>query len=128
RPAIVEAPSGELFFGFREAGLFAYRDGRFEAIRDRGESFEVISLHLDRKGRLWIVEVDGSVSRIDNPSMRSVTRDASVERSLMGASVRGVVEDGHGHFYFATTTGVIEVDPATGNSWRYTTAEGLAQN
>ena len=128
RPAIVEGPAGELFFGFREAGLFAYRDGRFEAIRDRGEPFDVISLHLDRLGRLWIVEVGGSVSRIDNLSTRRLTRDANVERSLMGANVRGMVEDGHGHFYFATTTGIIEVDPATGNSWRYTTAEGLAQN
>jgi signal transduction histidine kinase len=128
RPAIVEGPAGELFFGFREAGLFRYWDGRFEAIRDRGESFEVIGLHFDRAGRLWIVEVGGSVSRIDNLSTRRLTRDANVERSLMGANVRGMVEDGHGHFYFATTTGVIEVDPATGHSWRYTTAEGLAQN
>ena len=128
RPAIVEGPAGELFFGFREAGLFAYRDGHFEAIRDRGEPFEVIGLHLDRQGRLWIVEVGGAVSRIDNLSTRRPTRDAKVEHSLMGANVRGMVEDGHGHFYFATTAGVIEVDPATGNSWRYTTAEGLAQN
>ena len=30
--------SVELFFGFRDAGLFAYRDGRFESILDRGEA------------------------------------------------------------------------------------------
>ena len=39
-----------------------------------------------------------------------------------------MVEDANGHFYFGTTNGVIEVDPATGDTWRYTTAEGLAQN
>ena len=60
RRAIVEGPAGELFFGFREAGLFAYREGRFEAIRDRGEPLDVIGLHLDRPGRLWIVQVDPS--------------------------------------------------------------------
>ena len=104
-------------------GTAASRRSAIEA-----KPFDVISLHLDRQGRLWIVEVGGAVSRIDNLSTRRLTRDAKVERSLTGANVRGMVEDGHGHFYFATTTGVIEVDPATGNSWRYTTAEGLAQN
>ena len=39
-----------------------------------------------------------------------------------------MVEDASGRFYFGTASGVIEVDPATGHTWRHTTAEGLAQN
>jgi signal transduction histidine kinase/streptogramin lyase len=128
RPAIVEGPAGQLFFGFREAGLFAYRDGRFEAILDRGEPLGVVSLHFDRVRRLWIIGVDGSVHRIDNLSTRRPASDPTVASSLMGANVRCMVEDANGNFYFGTTSGIIEVDPRTGDSRRYTTAEGLAQN
>jgi signal transduction histidine kinase len=39
-----------------------------------------------------------------------------------------MVEDARGRFYFGTTDGIVEVDPKTGDTWRYTTAEGLAQN
>jgi signal transduction histidine kinase len=128
RPAITEGPAGQLFFGFREAGLFVYCAGRFEAILDRGKPFGVVSLHVDRLGRLWIVGVDGSVSRFDDLSTRRLTRDARVTRSLKSANVRCMVEDAKGHFYFGTTSGVIEIDPETGDTWRYTTAEGLAKN
>ena len=121
-------PAGELFFGFRDAGLFAYRDGRFESILDRGKPFVVISLHLDHQGRLWIVGPDGSVSRLDNLSTGRLTTDTKVTRRLTGANVRCMVEDASGHFFFGTMSGVIEVDPASGDTWRYTTAEGLAQN
>ena len=127
RPAIVEAPAGQLFFGFREAGLFAYRDGRFEAILDGGEPFGVVSLHIDRLGRLWIIGVDGSVRRIDHPSTRSLVNDTKVAPSLVGANVRCMVEDASGKLYFGTTSGIIEVDPGTGDTRRYTTAEGLAK-
>jgi ligand-binding sensor domain-containing protein/two-component sensor histidine kinase len=128
RPAIVESPTGQLFFGFRDVGLFEYRDGRFEAIRDRGQPLHVASLHIDRRGRLWIVGVDGSVRRRENPSTRRLISDTTVARSLMGANVRCMVEDASGHFYFGTTSGIIEVDPKTGDTRRYTTADGLAQN
>jgi ligand-binding sensor domain-containing protein/signal transduction histidine kinase len=129
RPAIVETPAGQLFFGFRDAGLFAYRDGRFEAILDKGESFAVGSLHIDRLGRIWIAGVDGAVRRIDNPSTRSMVNDTKVATSLVGASnVRCIVEDASGRLYFGTTSGIIEVDPETGDTRRYTTAEGLAKN
>jgi signal transduction histidine kinase/ligand-binding sensor domain-containing protein len=128
RPVIVESPAGQLFFGFREGGLFAYRDDRFEAILDGGEPFGVVSLHIDRRGRLWIIGVDGSVRRIDDPSTRSLVNDSTVAPSLVGASVRCMAEDASGNFYFGTTSGVIEVDPRTGDARRYTTAEGLAKN
>ncbi len=128
RPAIVEGPAGQLFFGFREAGLYAYRDGLFEAILDRGKPFGVVSLHVDRLGQLWIIGLDGSVRRIDNLSTRHMSSDTRVAPSLMGAHVRCMVEDANGNFYFGTTSGIIEVDPRTGDTRRYTTAEGLAQN
>ena len=77
-------PAGQLFFGFREAGLFAYRDGRFESILDGGEPFGVISLHLDRLGRLWIIGLDGTVRRLDNLSTRRLTTDTKVARQPDG--------------------------------------------
>ena len=83
RPAIVESPNGQLFFGFRDVGLFAYRDGRFESILDRGKPIAVISLHLDRLGRLWIAGPDGTVRRLDNLSTRRLTTDTKVTRSLI---------------------------------------------
>ena len=128
RPRIIEDRQGTIFFGFGDAGLFGYRDGRFEAILDGGEPLHVADLYLDRVGRLWIALVDGSVSRLDDVSGHDVVRDTTVARSLAGAHVRCVVEDTRGHFFFGTTTGIVEIDPTTGGTWRYTTAEGLAQN
>ena len=128
RPAIVEAPAGQLFFGFREAGLFAYRGGRFESILDGSETFGVVSLHIDRLGRLWIIGADGSVRRIDDPSARGLVKDTKVAPSLVGFNVRCMVEDAGGKLYFGTTSGIVEVDPKTGDTRRYTTAEGLAKN
>ena len=95
---------------------------------DRGKPVAVISLHLDRLGRLWIIGPDGTVRRLDNLSTRRLTTDAKVARSLAGANVRCMVEDASGRFFFGTMSGVIEVDPASGDTWRYTTADGLAQN
>ena len=68
------------------------------------------------------------MSRLDNLSTRRLTTDKKVTRSLAGANVRCMVEDASGHFFFGTMSGVIEVDPASGDTWRYTTADGLAQN
>ncbi len=128
RPAIVEGPLGQLFFGFQDVGLFSYREGRFVSILDRGKPVSVISLHLDRLGRLWIIGRDGTVRRLDDLSTHHLTTDAKVARSLAGANVRCMVEDASGRFFFGTMSGVIEVDPASGDTWRYTTADGLAQN
>lgn len=128
RPAIVEGPLGQLFFGFQDIGLFTYRDGRFVSILDRGKPVSVIGLHLDRRGRLWIIGPDGTVRRLDDLSTHRLTTDAKVARSLAGANVRCMVEDASGRFFFGTMSGVVEVDPASGDTWRYTTADGLAQN
>ena len=65
--------------------------------------------------------MDGSVRRIDNPSTRSLVNDATVAPSLAGANnVRCIVEDASGRLYFGTTSGVIEVNPGTGDTRRYT--------
>jgi signal transduction histidine kinase/ligand-binding sensor domain-containing protein len=128
RPTVIEDQRGEILVGFEDAGLFAYREGRFQHVRNGGNSFGVVDLHLDRAGRLWIVDVDGSVGRIDDLAAPRIVRDPAVDRSLIGTHVRCVVEDARGHVFFGTTHGIVELDPSTGNSWRYTTAEGLAQN
>jgi signal transduction histidine kinase/ligand-binding sensor domain-containing protein len=127
RPSMVEA-GGRLWIGFRETGLFAYQNDRFDAMLDRGRPFGVSVLHLDKRGRMWVIGTEGAVRRLDKMSTRDLVNDAHVARSLTGATVRCMVEDASGRFYFGTASGVIEVDPATGHTWRHTTAEGLAQN
>ena len=127
-PSIVQVSSGELFFGSREAGLFAYRDGRFEAVLERGTPFGVSTLHVDRRNRVWVIGVDGTAKRIDDLSTRHLVSETSVSRILQGASVRCMVEDRQGRFYFGTTRGILWVDPDTDSTWQLTKAEGLAQN
>ena len=90
--------------------------------------FGVVSLHVDRLGRLWIIGLDGSVRRIDDLSTRQSGERHESRTQPVGANVRCMVEDASGNFYFGTTSGIIEVDPRTGDTRRYTTAEGLAQN
>jgi ligand-binding sensor domain-containing protein/two-component sensor histidine kinase len=126
-PSVVEA-RGQLWVGFRETGLFTYRNDRFEAILEHGRPFGVSTLHLDRLGRIWVIRTDGAVTRIDDPSTGHLVSDTRVARSLAGAPVRCMVEDASGRFYLGTASGIVEVDPATGHTRRYTTTEGLAQN
>jgi signal transduction histidine kinase len=127
-PSIVEVSPGALFFGFREAGLFAYRAGRFEAVLEHGAPVAVSTLHVDRRHRLWVIGTDGAARHIDDLSTLRLVSDANLSRSLAGANVRCMVEDPEGRFYFGSSSGVIRVDPRTGSTWRLTTAEGLAQN
>lgn len=128
RPSIVDLSPGQLLVGFREAGLFAYREGRFEPVLERGTPIAVSTLHVDGRKRVWIIGVDGAARRIDDPQTRHLVSDASISRSLRGANVQCMLEDAQGRFYFGTTSGIIRVDPGTGSSWRLTRAEGLAQN
>jgi signal transduction histidine kinase/ligand-binding sensor domain-containing protein len=128
RPSIVEPSPGQLFFGFREAGLFAYRGESFEPVLEHGAVVGVGTLHAGRHARVWVIGTDGAARRIDDFSTRLLVSDASLSRSLRGANVRCMVEDREGRFYFCTTRGVIRLDPATGSMWRLTRAEGLAQN
>ncbi len=127
-PSIVEGPPVSCSSGFERpasspTGTIASR--RFSIA---ASPFGRHQLHLDRREsdlgdrRRWF----GSRSTIRQRAIWSI--ETQVARSLAGATCGVMAEDASGHFYFGTTSGVIEVDPRPGHSWRHTTAEGLAQN
>ena len=127
-PSIVEAQRGSSGSGFRRqacsrTGTIASSDPRARPRRSASARFT------------WIRRAgSGSSGRTAQSGASTIRRraawcsDTRVARSLTGAPVRCMVEDASGRFYLGTASGIIQVDPATGHTWRYTTAEGLAQN
>ena len=92
------------------------------AVRRRQPSYRSPGPALDhRRGRLRA------------PHRRSVDSQSG-ERHDSCTQPRGRATSGAwsrtpaGSLYFGTTSGIIEVDPRTGDTRRYTTAEGLAKN
>lgn len=98
----------------------------------------------DARRFLWFCTIDG-LSRFDGAQFVTyrtadglpdpwvtdllTTRDGTYwVATNLGANVRCMVEDASGKLYFGTASGIFEVDPKSGDTRRYTTAEGLAKN
>ena len=118
---------GQLFFGFREAGLFAYRDGRFEpssnmAARSGSARFTSIAGaalgHRDR----WRRETHRQpVDAPPGERRESRAQPARRQRPVHGRGRAGPVLLRHDERHHRGRSG-------DRDTWRYTRAEGLAQN
>ncbi|MPY90196.1 MAG: hypothetical protein GEU99_20010 [Luteitalea sp.] len=127
--AFAEDRAGNLWIGFYEGGVARYRDGHFTFFTaDAGVPAGMVRLLLlDHKGRLWIATGSGQMARADQPEAPSprFAPFAHVDRSGSRA-IYSLVEDKWGRLYIGTARGLARLDPATGQTRRYTPADGLA--
>ncbi len=126
--AFAEDRAGNLWIGFRDAGLARYREGRFRKISaaDGLPTGGIAALYVDRGGRLWCGTALG-LFRIDEPAAdRPGLVHYSVKDGLSDAAIMTIVEDRGGRLYVGTRRGVDRLDLTSGRIRRYTTADGLA--
>lgn len=92
---------GGLWVGMARAGLLRYYEGRWERwARDTGFPFdEIMALHEDTRGALWISSEDHGVVRMDANGVRHFNRDDGLGHSTTYTIVEGpdgAVYLGHG--------------------------------
>jgi ligand-binding sensor domain-containing protein/two-component sensor histidine kinase len=127
--AFLEDRAGNLWIGTSDgAGLLRFRDGKFRRFTadDGAPAGWVISLYLDRVGRLWVASQLGGLTRIDDPTADSLHVTAyTTADGLSSNNIRSITEDEWGRIYVGTGHGVDRLDSATGSVKHFTVAEGL---
>ena len=126
-----EDRAGNLWIGFKAAGLARYSNGRFRFFNtaDGIPQGIIMRLLVDVEGRLWIASDGGGLARIDEPTAE-VPRvfTYTTTEGLSNNGVSCIVEDKSGRFYIGTHNGLDRLDPATGRIKHFTTSDGLANN
>ncbi len=126
-----EDGAGNLWVGLRGAGLARYANGRFTLVStgDDSLSSELVLTYCDQSGRLWLALSGGRLMRCDNPT-EAQPRFAPFSRvsDWRGLDILCLTDDQWGRLYLGTARGIEQLDPATGRSRHYTTADGLSNN
>jgi ligand-binding sensor domain-containing protein/signal transduction histidine kinase len=123
--------AGNLWFGFANAGLARFRDGRFTHFGEKdGAPHGLISdIHTDKAGRLWIASSRDGLIRVDDPGAeRPAFRRYTIADGLTSNNVRCITEDLFGNIYVGTVRGVNRLSPETGRVKYYGTGDGLASD
>ncbi|MGA2500944.1 MAG: two-component regulator propeller domain-containing protein, partial [Tepidisphaeraceae bacterium] len=96
---MAQAPSGEIWAGSHEGGLFTFRNGRFHAVPGTDES--VRSVKVSQDGVVWVGTQTGGLTRL---TRRRVTSYPVGNESRRGR-IQGIVEDPPGRFWVTTFGG-----------------------
>ncbi len=129
--AFLEDRAGDLWIGFGSGGAVRLRSGRFERLLPAHGAPEgyVHDFLLDGGGRLWIANGASGALRVDEPAAEKLS--AVVVKTSPGpvtGTVLCLAEDAAGFLYFGTTRGVERLEPSTGRTRQFTTADGLTNN
>ena len=96
---MARGPSGEIWAGSHEAGLYVFRGGRFHAVP--GTDGGIRSLTMVRDGVLWVGTLTGGLSRLTRPRVTSFPVGAETRRG----QINGMVEDPPSQFWVTTFGG-----------------------
>ena len=126
-----EDHAGGLWMGLYRwpGGLLRYRDGRFKLFTaaDGVPEGSIDQIYCDHAHRLWIATGGGAI-RIDNPTAdppRFRLLNTTTVPQLSSNSVNNITEDRWGRIYFGTGRGIDRLDPETGQTKHYTSADGV---
>jgi diguanylate cyclase (GGDEF)-like protein len=103
--ALVEVRDGTLWMGSSRGGLIGYRGGSWTHVgREQGlASDEILRLHEDRRGRLWIGTEDAGLAWLDpDGSLGKV----GVEEGLLSPGVLALTSDSEGALWVGTWGGL----------------------
>lgn len=128
--AFVEDARGNLWIGtgLEDAALIRYRDGIFRIFEqaEGAPSSWTRDLYVDRRGRLWLANIDYGLLRVDNPNAENLQfKRYSAADGMSSASALCITEDEFGRIYIGTARGVDRLNAETGQIENFTTADGL---
>ena len=123
--ALVQTPDGYLWIGLEE-GLARFDGVRF-ALFHKGNTEEftyndVIALHVDRAGNLWIGTDGGGLLYLKHGKFTALT----TKDGLAGDVVTSIYEDRQGALWIGTQLGLSQW--RDGKFTKYTTEHGLSKN
>jgi ligand-binding sensor domain-containing protein/signal transduction histidine kinase len=129
--AYAEDASGTLWIGFASGELGRVRGSRVELLAPPlwRKPPGILSLHLGRRGELWVGTQEAGARRIEaiTGSTLRIT-ELTVASGLSDQSVSAIAEDEHGDLYFGTTKGVDRLEQPSGRFRHYSALDGLPNN
>lgn len=134
--AYVKDSLGNLWLGSWSGGLtkMEFLDAKREKVKYTRWNYRVdktcglsndnvISLHLDKNGLLWIGTFGGGVNRLNT---KSGTFDYfTTEEGLPNNVIFGILEDHNNELWFSTERGLSNYKPSTGAFHNYNKTDGL---
>ncbi len=126
--AFVEDRQGSLWVGFEGGGLARYANGRFTIFGSAdGVPPNLLALHVDATGRLWIASSRVGLSVVDDSAADSPRFSRyTTAHGLSTNNIQCLTSDKWGRLYLGTARGVDRFDPSTRRVKRLTTSDGLA--
>jgi signal transduction histidine kinase/streptogramin lyase len=131
--SFVEDRIGNLWIGTgsdqNNTALIRYRDGEFTVFGQNGNELLggwLRDLFVDSQGRLWIASTTSGLLRLDElNSPRLDLRRYGTKEGISSDGAACVTEDEFGRIYVGTGRGLDRLDPETGQTENFTTADGL---
>ena len=126
--SFAEDRSGNIWMGLYPGGLVRYRDGHWTAVADGLPAGTIVSLLVDRRGRLWVGSSLAGVARIDRPEDETPRLISPIGRGrLRSDHILQFAEDGLGRIYIGGGRGVDRLDPATDTVMQFAAGSGPPQ-
>jgi signal transduction histidine kinase/ligand-binding sensor domain-containing protein len=128
--AFAEDREGGVWIGFESGGLARYHGGRFHVFGTAdGVPPNVMALHTDTSGALWIASSSAGLSVIRNVAAdRLEFQRFTTAHGLSSNNVQCLIDDEWGRLYLGTSRGVDRFDPSTGHVKHFGISEGLAND
>ncbi len=95
-----------LLIGTKGAGLFNFENGRLKRLFQSED--DILSLHSDRSGRIWVGFRKGGVSCMD-PFSGNISESYDSLNGIPFSSVRSISTDSNSNVYFATVKGLFKI-------------------
>ena len=134
---ILEDYTGKLWFGSLEDGLFCCdkNSGAWKRyVHDPSDpgslcSDRVIGIHSDRRGQLWFCTEGSGVCRYDYASDSFAAPKVNTPDGKLPCNVIfGLLDDAEGRLWMSSNSGLIRLDPQSGECRLYTHEDGLQSN
>jgi signal transduction histidine kinase/ligand-binding sensor domain-containing protein/CheY-like chemotaxis protein/AraC-like DNA-binding protein len=129
--AIEEDKFGNLWIGSNGAGIGIYNPSQktFKLLNTQNSGLPsniVLSLLLDRNGRMWAGTLGGGLSLFDNKSGKFISY--AEQEGVSNAVIHKILEDDSGNFWVSTNKGLSSFNPQTGRFKNYSYQNGLQRS
>lgn len=134
---MLEDYTGKMWFSCHGYGLYCHDryTGQWKQYRcnpdDKGSlcSDRIIDIYSDASGQLWFCSEGNGVCRYDYGTDSFIVPPVGTPDGKLPSSVIfGILDDSHGQLWMSSNSGIIRLNPKTGDYRLYTYEDGLQSN